>query len=258
MNSKIEKMARTGYVAKGVVYGITGVLTFMAAFNMGGKTTGKTGVMEFLEKQSFGNVLMALMVLGLLWYVGWRFVQAFKDPENIGSDKKGKVKRVGFFVSAIVYLGLAVYGIKKLIDAGSSSGGNKNFEFLSGNFGIFVFAVVGLCLIGVSIAKFRKAYTKKFLEKFDYKSISEEKRRKVIKNTGYLGIISRGIIFAILGYFFLRAAYTSNTSDIQTTTDAFAFLRESSYGAYLMGIVAAGFVCYAIFMFAMARYRKFQ
>ncbi|MCM4157368.1 DUF1206 domain-containing protein [Gramella sp. AN32] len=258
MNSKIEKMARTGYVAKGVVYGITGVLTFMAAFNLGGKTTGKTEVMEFLEKQSFGNVLMALVVIGLLCYVGWRLIQAFKDPENIGNDNKGKVKRVGFFISAIVYLGLAIYGIKKLINAGTGGSSSQNFEFLSGNFGVFVFAVVGLCLLGVSIAKFKKVYSKKFLEKFDLKSISEKKRRKVIKNTGYLGIISRGIIFAILAYFFLRAAYTSNTSDIQTTTDAFSFLRNSSYGAYLMGIVAAGFVCYAIFMFAMAKYRKFN
>jgi hypothetical protein len=29
MDSKLKKMARTGYVAKGAVYGITGVLTFL-------------------------------------------------------------------------------------------------------------------------------------------------------------------------------------------------------------------------------------
>ena len=53
MNSKLKKIARTGYVAKGSVYAITGILTFLAAFNMGGQKAGKFQALEFLEKQSF-------------------------------------------------------------------------------------------------------------------------------------------------------------------------------------------------------------
>ncbi|APG59609.1 DUF1206 domain-containing protein [Christiangramia salexigens] len=258
MDQKIVKMARTGYAAKGIVYSITGALTFMAAFNMGGQQTGKTGVIDFLQKQPFGNVLLALIALGLLCYAGWRFVQTFKDPENIGSDKKGKAKRFAFFISGLIYLSLAALAVKKLIDAGSSGGGAKTFGFLSGQLGIVVFVVIGLSLIGISIAQFKKAYSGKFLRKFEYKSISEEKRRKTIKNTGYLGIVSRGIIFGVLAFIFLRAAYHSNTNDIKSTTDAFSFLQDSSYGAWLMGLVALGFVCYGIYMIATAKYRQFS
>ena len=57
MNSKLKKIARTGYVAKGSVYAITGILTFLAAFNMGGQKAGKFQALEFLEKQSFGNAI---------------------------------------------------------------------------------------------------------------------------------------------------------------------------------------------------------
>ncbi len=258
MNSKIEKMARTGYAAKGSVYALTGILTSMAALNMGGQQTGSKGVIEFLEKQPFGNVLLVLIALGLLCYTGWRFVQAFIDPENIGSHDKGKAKRAGFFFSGLLYLGLAGFAIKKLIDAGSSSEGNRTFSFLSGDFGIFVFAVIGIVLIGTSFHHFKKAYSGKFLQKFHYKSIAEKKRRKIIKNTGYLGIIARGVILGILAFIFLRAAYHSNTTDIKSTTDAFSFLRESSYGAWLMGLVAAGFICYGIYMLAVAKYRQFN
>lgn len=259
MDSKLKKIARTGYVAKGVVYGIIGALTFMAAFNLGGQKTGKTGVIKFLEEQSFGNVLLVLIILGLLCYVAWRFIQAFQDPENIGSDKKSKVKKLAFFISGLVYLALAFYALKTLLDANSSSGGStKAFEFLNGDIGVLIFAIIGLSLAGTSIFQLRKAYTGKFLEKFNYQSISEKKKRKTIKTTGYLGIIARAIIFGILSFFFLKAAYHSNTNNIQSTTDAFSFLQNSSYGSWLMGIVAAGFVCYAIYMFAMARYRQFQ
>lgn len=100
MNSKIKKMARAGYVAKGVVYGVTGLLTFMAAFNMGGTKTGQKGVFKFLEDQPFGNAILILMAIGLVCYSGWRFYQSIKDPENIGSHDKGKIKRIGFFLSA--------------------------------------------------------------------------------------------------------------------------------------------------------------
>ena len=206
---------------------------------------------------------MVLISIGLLCYSAWRFIQAIKDPENIGDDTKGKGKRLGFFISALIYLGIAIYAIMKLINAGASSGsgGGQNgtlTSVLTSSAGVYIFAIIGIGLVLTSIFQFKEAFSKKFLEKFDYQSISDEKRRKTIKNTGYLGIISRGIIFGILAYFFLRAAVESNTSDIETTTDAFSFLQDSPMGSWLMGFVAAGFVCYSIYVFMMAKYRKFR
>ena len=107
MNQKLKKVARAGYLTKGVVYAIVGILTIMASFNLGGQKTSKLQVLEFLDKQPFGNVLLVLMALGLACYAAWRFIQATKDPENIGKDEKGKAKRFAYFVSALIYLGLA-------------------------------------------------------------------------------------------------------------------------------------------------------
>lgn len=259
MDSKIKKMARIGYIAKGVVYAITGVLAFMAAFNMGGgQASSKTGVVDFLQKQPFGNALLVLLALGLICYSGWRFFQAIKDPEHIGDSQNGKVKRAGLFVSGLLYLSLAGYAILKLINAAGSGGGNKTFSFLSGSFGVIVFAIIGIALIGSSIHKFQKAYKGEFLKKFHYASLTEEKRRKLIKNTGYLGILSRAVVFGILAFIFIRAAYHSNTNDIKNTKDAFSFLQNSAYGAWLLGLVAIGLICYGIYMFAMAKYREFD
>ncbi|AVR46306.1 DUF1206 domain-containing protein [Christiangramia fulva] len=259
MDSKIQKMARVGYIAKGGVYAITGILAFMAAFNMGGgQTSGKTGVVNFLQKQPFGNALLILLALGLLCYAGWRFFQSIKDPEHIGDSEHGKIKRVGLFISGLIYLSLAGYAVLQLINAGSSGGGNNNLSFLSGSLGVVVFAVIGIALIGLSIHKFQKAYSKNFLRKFNYKSITEEKRRKLVKNTGYLGIIARGVVFAIMAYIFIRGAYHSNTNDIKNISDAFDFLQKSSYGPWLLGLVALGLICYGIYMFAMAKYRQFN
>jgi hypothetical protein len=262
MDSKLKKMARTGYVAKGAVYGITGVLTFLAAFNLGGEKTSQLEVLKFLDEQPFGNVLLILLGVGLIFYAAWRYTQSIKDPEGIGEDKKGKIKRVAFFISGTLYLGLGALAIWRVIGTGGGSGGSgnsaQNSSILASDTGLIILGIAGAAIVGTGIFQFIRAYKKSFIKKFDFESISEEKRRKTIKNSAYVGLASRGVLFLIMGYFALHAAITSNPSDIKTTADAFSFLEDSSYGAWLLGIVAAGLVGYAIYMFMMARYRHFR
>ncbi len=262
MNDTIKKVARTGFVAKGTVYAITGILTFMAAFNMGGQKTGRLQVLEFLDKQTFGNVLLILMGIGLASYAAWRFIQSTKDPENIGDDTKGKAKRAAFFISGIIYLGLGVLAVMRVIGSrGSGSGSSgesaQNSSFLASETGLILIGIVGVGIAIAGIFQFVKAYKNDYTKKFDLSSLSEEKKRKSIKNTAKFGLSARGVIFLIIGYFALQAAINSNPSQIKTTTEAFSFIQESSYGAWLLGLVAAGLVAYAIYMFLMAKYRRF-
>lgn len=260
MDNKIKNMARIGFVAKGTVYAITGVLTFMAAFNMGGQKTGKVQVLDFLDKQTFGNILLILLGIGLAAYATWRFVQATKDPENIGDDNKGKAKKAGFFISGLIYLGLAVMAVMRVLNAGSgsSSGSAQKSSFLASESGLILIGLAGAGIIIAGIFQFIKAYKNDYTKKFDLTSLAEEKRRKSIKNTAKFGLSSRSIIFVIIGYFALKAAFTADPSKIKTTTEAFSFIQDSSYGAWLMGLIAAGLVAYAIYMFLMAKYRRFQ
>ncbi len=262
MKDNLKKMARAGYVAKGSVYGITGVLTFLAAFNLGGEKTSQLEVLKFLDEQPFGNVLLALLGVGLIFYAAWRYTQSIEDPEGIGEDKKGKAKRVAFFISGTLYLGLGALALWRVIGSGAGSGGSgnsaQNSSILASETGLIILGIIGAAIVGTGIFQFVRIYKKSFMKKFDFESIQEEKRRKTIKNSAYVGLASRGVLFLIIGYFALHAAITSNPSDIKTTADAFSFLEDSSYGAWLLGVVAAGLVGYAIYMFMMARYRHFR
>ncbi|MDT0641744.1 DUF1206 domain-containing protein [Zunongwangia sp. F363] len=252
-------MARTGYVAKGTVYAITGVLTFLAAFNLGGQKTGKLQVIEFLEKQPFGKALLILIGLGFLCYSCWRFIQAIQDPEGEGKNAQAKLERTGFFASGLLYLILAGYSIMQAFNPGSSSGSSQQkASFLAGDAGVYIYAIVGMGLIIASFYQFKKVFTGTFLDKFKERSVSETKRRKTIEHTGKMGLAARGTILAILAYFFIHAAIVSNITDIKGTADAFSFLQEYSYGSWLMGLVAAGLVCYSVYVFMMVRYREFK
>ena len=72
----IEKFARFGYAAKGVVYVVVGALAAIAAFGQGGQTTGSRGALETISHQPFGQALLGIVALGLIGYGVYEFVKA--------------------------------------------------------------------------------------------------------------------------------------------------------------------------------------
>jgi hypothetical protein len=254
----IEKLARFGMGAKGVVFVILGVLTAMAAFNEGGQKAGQSDALKFIYNQPFGQVLLALLTVGLLGYVVWRFVQAFRDPENEGDDKKGMAKRIGYGASGVLYGFLAYEAIKMLIQSGSSGGGDGNKQVVSmlleQPFGQILVGIAAIALFVKGALEIRKAVTEKFMEEISAGRL-ERKIRETVKNVGKVGLIARGVVVGIIGYLFLRAAIESNASKAGGTEGAFSFIQSSSYGSILLGIVAIGLACYGVYMIVKARYK---
>src|SRR5687768_572715 len=72
----VEKFARFGYAAKGVVYCIVGALAALVAFGYGGETTGSRGALDTIANQPFGRVLLGVVAVGLAGYALWQFIRA--------------------------------------------------------------------------------------------------------------------------------------------------------------------------------------
>ena len=256
MKKSTKKIAKFGLFAKGSIYTISGILTLLAALNMGGSKSGKFKVLDFLEKQPLGNVILVILALGLISYSVWRFIQCFSDPENEGSDTKAKFKRAGFFISGLMYLVLAGIAIKKVVAGSGGSSGGKNYVDMFGPTVITIaFIIIGLGLAVKAIFHFKKAYNKKFMDEY---SIADLKYSKLAKRAGYFGYYARAVVEGILAYFFLRAGLYSGQNDIKGTQDAFSFLQDSSYGNILLGLVAAGLACYGIFVLLLSKHKKFD
>lgn len=103
----IERVARFGYAAYGVVYVLVGVLAFQAALG-GGKVAGQEGALQTVLLAPLGRVLLGLVAVGLLGYAAWRLFQGVLDPENEGRDAKGVVKRSDHVVNGLFHVALAV------------------------------------------------------------------------------------------------------------------------------------------------------
>ena len=59
-----ELSSRAGFIARGIVYAIIGLLALDVAIGHGGKITNQQGALRSIEHQPFGHFLLALVAIG--------------------------------------------------------------------------------------------------------------------------------------------------------------------------------------------------
>jgi hypothetical protein len=257
----LERLARAGYLTKGIVYALVGVLAAQAALGAGGATTDTEGALQRIVTEPFGRVLLGLVTLGLIGYALWRITQAVLDPENKGDDAGGLAKRAGSLVSGIAYGGLALTAGRLALGTGGSGGGSSGPEDLSARLmgwplGVWLVGLIGLLVIGFGLQQLYKGYQASFRDKLKHGEMSASELIWTVR-AGRLGLAARGIVFGIIGMFLVRAALSANPEQARGLGEALATLARQPFGPLLLGTVALGLVAYGIYMVLLARYRRF-
>src|SRR5579863_3971115 len=78
-------LARAGFVSRGLVYGIIGILAFRLAIGDGGKITNQQGALHTVAHQPFGKVALTLVAIGLGGYAMLRLFRALLGHGPEGS-----------------------------------------------------------------------------------------------------------------------------------------------------------------------------
>ena len=252
MSSKKKNFARFGMIAKGAVYALIGVLTAMAAFGQGGQKTGSKGALQYLAGQSYGQIILIILGIGLLGYVFWRFYQVFQNPKGLDDNIKGHAKRVGYFISGLIYGALAFYSFKLGFGSGGSSGGSSMMGgLMGGSNGDTIAIIIGAGMAIKAIYDLYRAYSNKFREEVQEVGMSQEEQKLLI-NAGKVGHTARGLVIGLMAYLTLSSGLSSG-SKINSKTDAFTYI-QNEFGSVVLGIVAIGLVAYGVYMFIKAKY----
>jgi uncharacterized membrane protein YidH (DUF202 family) len=250
-----EALARAGLVAKGVSYGLVGVLAVGVALGVGGKATSQTGALKQLAGSSFGSVVLVLLAIGLAAYALWRFAQAATTRED--DEKKAWAKRVLYVARGLIYTGLAFSALKILAGSGGGSQNHKAHKtagvVLSWPGGTWIVGIAGATIIGVGLWNAYRGVSKKFEDKWTHGMSATAKTWA--GRAGVAGHVARGIVFTLIGAFAIKAAVDYNPQDAVGLDGALQKLAHQSYGPYLLGVTAAGLVAYGVYCFADARYR---
>ena len=255
-SGSFEWLARAGFVARGLIYGIIGILAIKLAVGAGGKTTNQQGALETVARQPFGKVLLIVVAIGLGGYALWRLLRALlgHGPE----DSDTTFERVAAFASGIVYAGLCAVAVEILLGSGTSSSGNAQ-KTAAGVFGwpagTWLVGIAGAVLIGVGLFQGYRGISKDFLKDSKTEEMSP-RVRTWIEWIGTFGHVARMVVFGLVGVFLIKAAIDYSPNQAVGLDGALAKLANASYGPFLLGIVAAGLIAFGIYSLCDARYRR--
>lgn len=257
----LEGFGRFGYLAKGLVYTLVGVLAAQAAVGAGGATTDARGALRQIIEAAFGEFLLAGIAVGLVGYGLWRFVQASMDTENKGADVQGALIRGTYVVIGVTHIGLALSAVQLLLgsDVDSSGGDNaaqdRTAWLLTQPLGQWLVGLVGIILIGVGVYQWYQAYSAGFRDQLKLAEMSGTRERWVTR-IGRLGFAARGIVFGIVGALLIAAAVHAAPGEARGLGGALALLAAQPFGPWLLGVIAAGLIAYGGYVLVEARYRR--
>jgi fumarate reductase subunit D len=255
--SAFEVLARAGFVARGVVYGIIGILAIKLAIGAGGKTTDQSGALRTIAHQPFGKVLLILVAIALAGYSLWRLFHALlgHGPERSDSG----FDRVAALGSGIVYGAICAVAVEILLGSGGGSSSGHASKATAGALGWpggpWLVGIAGALLIGIALYQAYRGISRDFLKDAKTEKMGEA-TRKSYELVAVCGHLARTVVFGLVGVFVIKAAVDFNPSKAVGLDGALAKLAHRSYGPVLLGIVAAGLVAFAAYSLADARYRR--
>lgn len=249
--------ARFGLVARGVSYGIIGILALQLAVGSGGKTTTQRGALLEIAERPFGRALLIAMIIGLASYALWRLIRAGIGHGTQDTDSAGE--RIAGAVSGLGYIALSFTAVQILVGANSGGGTNSPKRTTGGVLdwtgGTLIVGTIGAILIGVALYQGYAGLSRKFLKDSNTAQMSRHVER-AFTAIGVFGHLARMVVFGLVGYGLAKAAINYNPREAIGLDGALSQVSHYSYGPVLLGGVAAGLIGFALYSVADARYRK--
>ena len=253
-------LGRAGLVAKGLSYALVGALALMLAADAGGRATGRQGALELIADEAYGRLAIIGLAAGFGAYAAWRLAQALLDRATEGTDAGGLAKRIGYLGRAVLYFGLAGSALT-LLD-GTASGGSETqetrgatAEALTWPGGRWLVGAIGAGFLAAAAFNGYRAFTQKFEEKWYVDDLGERAQR-VLAGVGSAGLLARFVVFGLVGTFLAKAAYEYDPQEAIGIDGALRKVVDGAYGEALLGLLAAGLLCYSLFCLVEARYRR--
>lgn len=255
----IEMLARVGYASRGVIYVTIGALALSLARGGGGETTDSRGALGRIAEQPLGTAAIAVIALGLAGYAIWRLTEALANPARLGHDARDVFRRIANAVRGIIYaaLAFAAAGLATGDSSGAQPGQTDDLtaRAMALPAGRWLVGLVGAIIIGYGIHSLIKAWRSDIGKHMRVAEMSRDTSRRII-HVSRFGIGARGLVFMIVGWFFVQAAMQFDAREAGGVGEALDTLARQPHGPWLLGIVALGLVAFGIHSLLESKYRR--
>lgn len=252
----VEKAARVGFLAKGLVYALIGVLAVQVALG-GSEQADQTGALQAVAEKPGGSVVLWLMVLGFLGYALWRFSEAVWGRREETDDRKRAAKRAGSAANGALYLAFAALAFSTVTSTASSGGGSQSTtaRVLQWPGGQALVVAAGIVVAAVAVGMTVRGVKTDFEKHLDTGRMSR-RTFQAVRRLGQVGYVARGIVFGLVGGFVVKAALDHQPGKAEGFDVALKSVAEAPFGKFLLMAAAVGLVCFGAYCVAEARYRR--
>lgn len=199
---------------------------------------------------------MALTV-GFAAYALWRFAQALFDRGGMGRDAEGIGRRTIQLCQGLIYTGLTISAAHVVLGSPTAPGQQRRAAAgvlgwpagreLVGAAAVVLFVVAGVTAYWALSRRFKESLATAEMDR---------RTERVVTATGVIGLCSLAIVTAVIAWFLLKTAIEFDPRDAISIGGALSRLAHASYGSYLLGAVAAGFIVFGVFDLLQARYHQ--
>ena len=252
----IAQLARLGYASKALVYAIIGALAIAAATNQGGRVTDTSGALRAVLSQPYGRILLLVLAVGLCGYAVWRVLDAISDPDRHGTDVKGLVTRIGNVIRGAIYGALGLEAFRLFQGTGRSKGDETEAwasRIMAVPFGDWLIGLVGLIVVAYGASQVWKAFQGEDDPLVNWGGVSHS-----VRQICRFGVGSRGVIISTLGFFLLRAGWRHDPGEAAGSRESLIELVGVVEGRWLLGLMAAGLLAYALDQAVHAKHRRIR
>ena len=254
----LVKAARAGWVARGVLYIILGGLAALAAVGEGGGLHDGQGIVRWIMELPAGTLLVALSACGFAGYALYCAALLVFGEENADGQWAALLTRAKGAIGCMVYGSLTLTSVQLLLGHHEKGGGKEVWfvSLLSAPAGRFIIGAVGVGLIGFGVYQCISAAGAKHREEVSGSAMGATESVAFLW-IGRIGLIARGIVFGVIGFFTVRAAVAAASGGTSTSTSG--ALREiRDVGWVPLVIVALGLAAYGVLQLFYAKYRKIE
>ncbi len=247
----VERLARVGFAATGLVHVVIGWIALQVALGGGGEAD-QSGALASLRSAPGGAVLLWACVLGFAMLALWYAVA------TVTGGGPGK-SRWSTAALAVVHAVLTVSTVGFARGAGAD--GEERTDDVTATLmglpaGRVLVAAVGAVVVGVGVYHVYKGLSLRFLD--DLRVPRTGATGRGVRLAGTVGYAAKGVALAIVGVLFALAALQADPEEAGGLDAALKTLAGQPFGRTLLVAVALGLVLYGVYSFARARWARMR
>ena len=251
----VEGLARVGIASRGLVWLVVGLLA-LAVLLGGDERTDKGGALRAIADKPLGEVLLLVLVIGFLGYAAWQLLSAAVGHRQEQDAKRWRKRGVSLG-KGVIYLALSLTTLQFLLSGGGGEDqiGSRTAQLMNHSGGRTIVGLIGAGLVVAGVVIAVRALREKHTKRLKQYRLPRSLRRPAIV-LGIAGLVGHGAVFALIGSFLVRAAWKFDAAQAKGLDAALQALAAQQHGRLLLAVAVAGMLCYALWSFVEAAYRR--